>query len=115
MQIALQVGRSHRLMHPAQPRELLQIHEPLGHLGFAMAQLVHPLLNRLLAKGWVPPLPAERLAAPLSAWPEPVAQLMLPAPEVLERCNSLAPFSEPQRMQWQRLWDQAAAKAPNQP
>jgi hypothetical protein len=74
-----------------------------------------PLLNRLLAKGWVPPLPAERLAAPLSAWPEPVAQLMLPAPEVLERCNSLAPFSEPQRIQWQGLWDQAAAKAPNQP
>ena len=73
-----------------------------------------PLLNRLLAKGFVPPLPAERLAAPLSAWPEPVAQLMLPAPEVLERCTSLAPFSEPTRIQWQGLWDQAAPQAPNQ-
>ena len=42
------MGRAHRLMHPAQPRELLQIEKPLGHLGFAMEQLVHPLLNRLL-------------------------------------------------------------------
>jgi hypothetical protein len=70
--------------------------------------------NRLLAKGWVPPLPAQRLAAPLAAWPEPVAQLMLPAPEVLARCNSLAPFSEAERIQWQALWDQAAAKGPTQ-
>ena len=73
-----------------------------------------PLLNRLLAKGWVPPLPAERLAAPLSAWPEPIAQLMLPASEVLARCNNLAPVSAPRRIQWQALWDQAAPQAPNQ-
>jgi len=73
-----------------------------------------PLLNRLLAKGWVPPLPAERLAAPLSAWPEPIAQLMLPASEVLARCNSLAPLSAPKRIQWQALWDQADPQAPNQ-
>ena len=73
-----------------------------------------PLLNRLLAKGWVPPLPAGRLAAPLSAWPEPIAELMLPAPEVLARCTSLAPFSAAERIQWQALWDQAAPKAPNQ-
>ena len=73
-----------------------------------------PLLNRLLAKGWVPPLPAQRLAAPLAAWPEPVAQLMLPAPEVLARCNSLAPFGEAERIQWQALWDQAAPKGPTQ-
>jgi hypothetical protein len=73
-----------------------------------------PLLNRLLAKGWVPPLPAQRLAAPLAAWPKPVAQLMLPAPEVLARCHSLAPFSEAERIQWQALWDQAAPKGPTQ-
>lgn len=73
-----------------------------------------PLLNRLLAKGWVPPLPAKRLAAPLSAWPEPIAQLMLPASEVLARCNSLAPLNAPKRIQWQALWDQAAPQAPNQ-
>ena len=67
-----------------------------------------PLLNRLLAKGWVPPLPAQRLAAPLLAWPEPAAQLMLPPPEVLERCTNLAPLSASQRNHWQALWDQAA-------
>ena len=72
-----------------------------------------PLLNRLLAKGWVPPLPAQRLAAPLSAWPEPVAQLLLPPPQVLERCTSLAPLSASQRNQWQALWDQAAPQGPN--
>ena len=73
-----------------------------------------PLLNRLLAKGWVPPLPAERLAPALAAWPEPAAQLLLPKPEVLARCNSLAPFSEPERRQGQELWDRAAPKAPSQ-
>ena len=73
-----------------------------------------PLLNRLLAKGWVPPLPAQRLEAPLSAWPEPVAQLMLPPPEVLKRCTNLNPLSASQRNQWQALWDQAAPQAPNQ-
>ncbi len=76
--------------------------------------LQEPLLNRLLAKGWVPPLPAERLAPALKAWPQSTAELLLPAPPVLERCNSLAPFSEPERIQWQALWDQAAPKGPTQ-
>jgi hypothetical protein len=66
-----------------------------------------PLLNRLLAKGWVPPLPAERLALALAAWPGPTARLLLPPPAVLARCTSLAPFSEPERRQWQQLWDRA--------
>jgi hypothetical protein len=66
-----------------------------------------PLLNRLLAKGWVPPLPAERLAPALAAWPAPTSRLLLPPPAVLARCTSLAPFSEPERHQWQQLWDRA--------
>jgi hypothetical protein len=67
-----------------------------------------PLLNRLLAQGWVPPLPAERLAQALAAWPASTARLLLPPPTVLALCTSLAPFSEPERRQWQQLWDRAA-------
>ncbi len=88
------------LLRPAQAAALPQAW--LGEI------LEPPLLNRLLAKGWVPPLPAERLATALKAWPEPIARLLLPAPAVLERCNSLAPFSASERRQWQALWDQAA-------
>ena len=91
------------LLRPAEAAALPQ--EWLGEI------LQPPLLNRLLAKGWVPPLPAERLAPAVSAWPEATARLLLPAPEVLERCNSLAPFSEPERRQWQTLWDRATPKA----
>ena len=75
------------------------------------AVLEPPLLKRLLARGWVPPLPAKRLAPALAAWSEPTARLLLPKPDVLARCNSLARFSEPERHQWQALWDRAAPQA----
>jgi hypothetical protein len=66
-----------------------------------------PLLDRLLAGGWVPPLPRARLAPALARWPEPVRQLLLPPEPVLARCNSLPPFTAAQQQRWQAVWDQA--------
>ncbi len=67
-----------------------------------------PLLDRLLAGGWVPPLPRQRLAPALARWPEPQRELLLPEAALLARCSSLAPLSPPQRRRWQQLWDATA-------
>ncbi|WP_411876096.1 hypothetical protein [Vulcanococcus limneticus] len=68
-----------------------------------------PLLDRLLAGGWVPPLPRQRLAPALARWPEPLRELLLPPAPLLERCTNLAPFTPEQRQRWQQLWDATAA------
>ena len=68
-----------------------------------------PLLDRLLAGGWVPPLPAQQLQPALARWPERLRPLLLPPAPVLERCSSLPPLSLEQRQRWQQLWDQAMA------
>lgn len=67
-----------------------------------------PLLNRLLAAGWVPPLPRPQLSAALARWPERLRPLLLPPEPVLARCNSLAPLTAASRQRWQQLWDAAA-------
>ncbi|MBM5806133.1 MAG: hypothetical protein FJ056_00290 [Cyanobacteria bacterium M_surface_10_m2_179] len=67
-----------------------------------------PLLNRLLAAGWVPPLPRPQLSAALARWPERLRPLLLPPEPVLARCNNLAPLSAASRERWQQLWDEAA-------
>jgi hypothetical protein len=67
-----------------------------------------PLLDRLLAGGWVPPLPRQRLEPALARWPEPLRELLLPPAPLLERCSSLAPFTAEQRQRWQQLWDATA-------
>lgn len=68
-----------------------------------------PMLDRLLAGGWVPPLPAADLERALAGWPERLRPLLLPSPAVLARCNSLQPWSSTDRQRWQRLWDGALA------
>ena len=68
-----------------------------------------PLLDRLLAAGWVPPLPAAQLAPALKRWPARLRPLLLPPPAVLERCTNLEPLSAAQRQGLQQLWDQAMA------
>lgn len=68
-----------------------------------------PLLDRLLAAGWVPPLPAAVLEPLLARWPQRLRPLLLPPAAVLARCNSLPPFSAAERGRWQQLWDQALA------
>ena len=68
-----------------------------------------PLLDRLLAAGWVPPLPAAQLAPALKRWPARLRPLLLPPPAVLERCTNLEQLSAAQRQGLQQLWDQAMA------
>lgn len=72
------------------------------------AALQPPLLPRLLAAGWVPPLPhdqLERAAGPLPSWQR---ELLVPPQALLERCWSLPPLEPSQRQELQALWDGAA-------
>ena len=66
------------------------------------------LLESLLLKGWVPPLPRAVLEPVLRGFPKPVAQLLLPSDGVLERCWSLPPLAPEARRALQNLWDAAA-------
>lgn len=67
-----------------------------------------PLLLKLLAAGWVPPLPRGNLAPALARMPKAVAELLLPPDAVLQRCWSLPPLSPERRLALQTLWDAAA-------
>ncbi len=77
-------------------------------LGWFEAALQPPLLPRLLAAGWVPPLPRPELETAAAALPSAQRQLLLPAEAVLQRCWSLPPLTEPERQKLQQLWDAAA-------
>jgi hypothetical protein len=71
--------------------------------------LTLPLLDRLLAAGWVPPLPPQRLQPALARWPQRLRPLLLPPPAVLAQCSNLPPFSPAEQLRWQALWDGAMA------
>ena len=66
------------------------------------------MLESLLTKGWVPPLPRAELEPVLRGFPKPVAQLLLPSDGVLQRCWSLPPLAPEARLALQTLWDAAA-------
>lgn len=72
-----------------------------------------PLLNRLLAKGWVPPASPTPGGAPggLARAGCPIDAAGARSARALQQPG---PFSEPERIQWQALWDQAAPKGPTQ-
>lgn len=70
-----------------------------------------PLLPALLQSGWVPPLPRTQLEPLADRFPEPMAGLLLPPQEVLERCWSLPPLSVPEQLALQTVWDAAAPPA----
>ncbi|CAK6693746.1 hypothetical protein VB734_12030 [Synechococcus sp. BA-124 BA4] len=93
------------LLRPSQTRDV----PPLRWLLEAREK---PLLSRLLAAGWVPPLRRELLAEALSSWPPAVAALLYPPPAVLARCTSLPPLAEDQRRQLQSLWDRSGSSLP---
>lgn len=76
-------------------------------LGWLAAGARPPMLDRLLAGGWVPPLPPERLRPALARWPERLRALFLPPEAVLRRCTSLAPLTPAERQLGQQLWDGA--------
>ena len=69
------------------------------------AALEPPLLAALLQAGWVPPLPRAVLEPEVRRFPEPLASLLLPGQEVLDRCWSLPPLTTPQRLALQTVWD----------
>jgi putative spermidine/putrescine transport system substrate-binding protein len=78
---------------------------PLEWLG---AVLEPPLLEGLLARGWVPPLPQAQLAPVARRFPAAMAKLLLPGDALLQRCWSLPPLSLAQQLAQQNLWDAAA-------
>lgn len=69
------------------------------------ACLQPPLLPRLLAAGWVPPLPRPVLAAALEGLTPSLAGLLLPPEPVLARCRDLPPPRAGERRRLQELWD----------
>ncbi|MEB3260698.1 MAG: twin-arginine translocation pathway signal [Cyanobacteriota bacterium] len=73
--------------------------------GWLEAVLQPPLLPRVLAAGWVPPLPRAALATALEGFPPALAQLLLPPEKVLARCRDLPPLSPDQRRRLQELWN----------
>lgn len=81
--------------------------EPLLPLAWLKKGLELPLLDRLLAGGWVPPLPPAALAPALARWPQRLRPLLLPPAPVLARCTSLEPWSPAEQQRWQQLWDSA--------
>jgi putative spermidine/putrescine transport system substrate-binding protein len=80
----------------------------LGWLGQALEA---PLLPRLLAGGWVPPLPRANLQKALASFPASLAELLLPADAVLARCPDLPPLTASETRRLQSLWDAAAPAA----
>lgn len=76
--------------------------------GWLTQILQPPLLPALLSGGWVPPLPRAELEGALRGLPRAIADLLLPPEAVLQRCWSLPPLPERQRLLWQTLWDAAA-------
>lgn len=69
------------------------------------AILQPPLLPRVLAAGWVPPLPRPSLAAAMQGFPPSVARLLLPPESALARCTDLPPLNPKERSQLQELWN----------
>jgi hypothetical protein len=88
------------LLRPSGEREPV----PLEWLRQAQAP---PLLSRLLAAGWVPPVDRQALASALAQWPPPVAELLYPTAAVLARCTALPPLTAGDRQRYQAVWDAA--------
>ena len=93
------------LLRPRTPHQLPLAPPPLEWLG---AVLEPPLLEGLLARGWVPPLPQAQLAPVARRFPAAIAQLLLPGDGLLGRCWSLPPLTLAQQLAQQNLWDAAA-------
>lgn len=68
------------------------------------AILQPPLLPRVLATGWVPPLPRPLLVSALKGFAPVLTELLLPPEAVLGRCTDLPPLQPAERRQLQELW-----------
>ena len=89
------------LMRPAASREPL----PQAWVEKAWSS---PLLGRLLAEGWVPPLPRRALEPMQTQVPERLRSLVLPPSRVMERCWNLPPLSPSDRIRLRDQWEQSA-------
>ncbi len=89
------------LLRPAGARQAL----PADWLA---ACLEPPLLQTLLAGGWLPPLPPAQLAPLVARFPVALRALLAPDPALLARCWSLPPLAARERLALQTLWDAAA-------
>ncbi|MEB3266585.1 MAG: twin-arginine translocation pathway signal [Cyanobacteriota bacterium] len=66
--------------------------------------LTAPLLPRLLAAGWVPPLPLRRLGPALSTMAPTLRQVLLPSPSLWRSCVNLPPLAAWERQRLEQLW-----------
>jgi len=83
---------------------------PLAPIDWLAEALQPPLLPRLLAAGWVPPLPDALLERAVAPFPPELRQLLHPPAAVLARCRSLPPLLPAERLRLQALWDGAASR-----
>ncbi len=81
---------------------------PTAPIDWLAEALQPPLLPRLLATGWVPPLPAAELERAVAPFPSELRQLLHPPAAVLARWRSLPPLPPAERLRLQALWDRAA-------
>jgi hypothetical protein len=86
--------------------------QPPPPLDWLAACLEPPLLPRLMAAGWVPPLPREQLARACAGFPRVLRDLLVPPPGVMERCTDLPPLGTAERLALQDLWDRSGPVAP---
>ena len=89
------------LMRPAATRE------PLPQAWVEQAWQ-SPLLGRLLAEGWLPPLERSALQAVEAAVPTRLRSLVLPPESVWQRCWSLPPLTAADAQQWADRWKSSA-------
>ena len=81
---------------------------PVPPIDWLAEILEPPLLPRLLAAGWVPPLPRPMLQQALKGFPAAMASILLPPASVQERWRDLPPLPAQERLALQQLWDEAA-------
>lgn len=67
-----------------------------------------PLLSRLLAQGWIPPLPRDELIAAESRIPLRLRSLVLPLESVWKRCWILPPTNATEAQRLKELWEASA-------
>jgi hypothetical protein len=101
--------RLNALLLPGAPLSWSLVLRPRGSaqpppLDWLAQVLSPPLLPRLLAAGWVPPLPQERLAPALVSVPAPLRSLLLPGERLWRSCVSLPPLQPNERQRLQELW-----------
>jgi len=81
---------------------------PVAPIDWLAEVLQPPVLPRLLAAGWVPPLPDAVLESAVEAFPPELRHLLHPPAAVRARWRSLPPLSPAEQLRLQALWDGAA-------